>query len=75
MAVERLESRKICDFVKEVIIFPKFKSEMADSNYKYQARKAQKIPEKLETTEIKSKIFYLSDIFKTVNMPNLGAAR
>ena len=44
---------------------------MADSNYKKQAGKAQEILEKLETAEIKSKIFYLSDSFKTVNMLNL----
>ena len=44
---------------------------MSDSNYKKQAGKAQEILEKLETAEIKSKIFYLSDIFKRVNMLNL----
>ena len=41
---------------------------MADSNCKKQAGKAQEILEKLEIAEIKSKIFYLSDI---VNMLNL----
>ena len=35
-----------------------------------QAGKAQKILEKLENTKIKSKIYYLSHIFKTVNMRN-----
>ena len=56
---------------KQVINFLKFKSQLADSNYKKQAGKAQEILEKLETAEIKSKIFYLTDIFKTVNMLNL----
>ena len=69
MAVERLESRKICEYVGTSDL--KFKSQMADSNYKKQAGKAQEILEKLETAELKSKIFHLSDIFKTVNMLNL----
>ena len=56
---------------EQVINFLKFKSQMADSNYKKQAGKAQEILEKLETVEIKSKIFHLSNIFKTVNMLNL----
>ena len=38
---------------KQVINFLKFKSQMADSNYKKQAAKAQEILEKLETAEIK----------------------
>ena len=43
---------------------------MFDCKYKKQAGKAQEILEKLENTEIKSKIYYLSHIFKTVNMLN-----
>ena len=56
---------------EQVINFLKFKSQMSDSNYKKQAGKTQEILEKLETAEIKLKIFYLSDIFKAVNMLNL----
>ena len=54
---------------EQVIDFLKFKYQMANFNYKKQAGK--EIMEKLETAEIKSKIFYLSDIFKTVNTLNL----
>ena len=71
MAVESLSLKRFVNLWEEVINFLKFKSQMADSNYKKQAGKAQEILEKLETAEIKSKIFYLSDIFKTVNMLNL----
>ena len=70
MAVERLEPRNMALW-EEVITFLKFKSKKADSNHKNQARNAQEILEKFETTEMKSKIFYLSDISKTVNMLNL----
>ena len=71
MAVESLSLERFVNLWKQVINFLKFKSQMADSNYKKQAGKAQEIVEKLETAEIKSKIFYLTDIFKTVNMVNL----
>ena len=71
MGVERVDPRKICEFVEISDNFLKFKSQMVDSNYKKQAGKAQEILEKFETAEIKSKIFYLGDIFKTVNMLNL----
>ena len=63
--------KRFVNMWEQVINFLKFKSQMADSNYKKQAGKAQEILEKPETAEIKSKIFYLSDIFKTVNMQNL----
>ena len=43
---------------------------MIDCKYKKQAGKAQEILEKLENTEIKSSIYYLSNIFKTMNMLN-----
>ena len=66
-----LSLKRFVNLREQVINFLKFKSQMADSNYQKQAGKAQEILEKLETAEIKSKIFYLSDIFKTVNMLNL----
>ena len=43
---------------------------MIDCKYRKQADKARGIQEKLENTEIKSKIYYLSHIFTTVNMLN-----
>ncbi|XP_052824628.1 uncharacterized protein LOC128248113 [Octopus bimaculoides] len=46
-----------------------FKSQMTHYNSKKQADTAKKILERL--SEFKSKIFYLSDIFKTVNLLNL----
>ena len=44
---------------KQVIDFIKFKSQMVDCKYRKQAGKAREILEKLENTEIKSKIYYL----------------
>ena len=69
--LKSLSLKRFVNLWEQVINFLKFKSQMADSNYKKQAGKAQEILEKLETAEIKSRIFYLSDIFKTVNMLNL----
>ena len=43
---------------------------MIDCKYRKQVDKAQEILEKLESTEKKSKIHYLSHICKTVNMRN-----
>ena len=53
-----------------VLDFLKFKSESADSIQK-QKTKAQKILDNLNKNAIKSKIFYLSDIFNFVNELNL----
>ena len=51
-----LSLEKFVNLWEQVLNFLKFKSQMADSNYKKQAGKAQEILEKLETAEMKSKI-------------------
>ena len=43
---------------------------MVDSKYRNQFFKAREILEKRDNTEIKSKIYYFSQIFKIVNMLN-----
>ena len=53
---------------KQAINFLKFKSKLVDCKYKKQAGKAREILEKLENAEIISNMYYLSHIFKTVNM-------
>ena len=45
---------------------------MVDCKYRKQAGKAQESLEKLENTEIISKIYYLSHIYKIVNVLNLS---
>ena len=67
MFSKRSQPLKTCDYRNN---FLKFKSQIVDCKCKKQARKAQEILEKLKNTEIKSKIYYLSHIYKTVNMLN-----
>ena len=72
MAVERLKPQKICEYVGtndqlSQVQVPNGSFQLQ----KKQAGKVQEILEKLKTAAIKSKIFYLSDIFKTVNVLNL----
>ncbi|CAI9730340.1 Hypothetical predicted protein [Octopus vulgaris] len=64
MSLERLEN-----LWEPLINFLMFKSQMTHYNSKKQADTAKKILERL--SGFKSKIFYLSDIFKTVNLLNL----
>ena len=65
-----LRLERFVNLREQVINFLEFKSQMADCNNKNQAGKTHETLEKLKTAEIKSKIIYLSDIFKKVNLLN-----